>query len=81
MLRLTEWLCELLMDLPIDEKHILTISINCVNHAFIIKVNSLSDNMKSTRHVKRQLKSIRNFEGFQSENFGSINLLRVYHVM
>jgi hypothetical protein len=32
---------------------------NCDNQTVIIKVNSSKDNMKSTRHVKRQLKSIR----------------------
>jgi hypothetical protein len=47
-----EWLRELLMDLPIVEKSILTISMNCDNQTMIIKVNSSKDNMKSTRHVK-----------------------------
>ena len=32
---------------------------NCDNQTVIIKVNSSKDNMKSTRHVKRWLKSIR----------------------
>ena len=32
---------------------------NYDNQAVIIKVNSSKDNMKSTRHVKRRLKSIR----------------------
>jgi hypothetical protein len=54
-----EWLRELLMDLPVVEKPISTISINCDNQTVIIKVNSSKDNMKSTRHVKRRLKSIR----------------------
>ena len=31
----------------------------CDNQTLIIKVNSYRDNMKSTRHVKRRLKSIR----------------------
>ena len=55
-----EWLCELLMDLPVVEKTIPTISMNCNNQTMIIKVNSSRDNMKSTRHVKRWLKSIKN---------------------
>ena len=54
-----EWLCELLMDLPVVEKPIPTISMNCDNQTVIIKVNSSRDNMKSTRHVKRRLKSVR----------------------
>jgi hypothetical protein len=53
-----KWLCELLMDLPIVEKHIPAISMNCDNQMAIIKVNSSRDNMKSTRHVKRRLKSV-----------------------
>jgi hypothetical protein len=32
---------------------------NCDNQTVIVKVNSSKDNMKSTRHVKRQLKSVR----------------------
>ena len=54
-----EWLRELLMDLPVVEKPIPAISMNCDNQTVIIKVNSLKDNMKSTRHVKRRLKSVR----------------------
>jgi hypothetical protein len=54
-----EWLRELLMDLPVVEKHISAISMNCDNQTVIIKVNSSKDNMKSTRHVKRQIKSVR----------------------
>ena len=54
-----EWLCDLLMDLPVIEKPIPAISMNCDNQTVITKVNSSMDNMKSTRHVKRQLKSVR----------------------
>jgi hypothetical protein len=54
-----EWLRELLMDLLVVEKPIPAISINCDNQTMIIKVNSSKDNMKSTRYVKRRLKSIR----------------------
>ena len=54
-----EWLHELLMDLPVVEKPIPAISMNCDNQTVIIKVNSSRDNMKSTRHVKRWLKSVR----------------------
>jgi hypothetical protein len=55
----TWWLRELLMDLPVVEKPIQAISMNCDNQTMIIKVNSSKDNMKSTRHVKRRLKSVR----------------------
>jgi hypothetical protein len=55
-----EWLRELLMDLPMVEKPIPAISMNCDNQTVIVKVNSSKDNMKSTRHVKRRLKSVRN---------------------
>jgi hypothetical protein len=54
-----EWLRELLMDLPVIEKPIPAISMNCDNQTMITKVNSSRDNMKSTRHVKRRLKSVR----------------------
>ena len=54
-----EWLRELLMDLPIVVKPIPAILMNCDNQTMIVKVNSYKDNMKSSRHVKRQLKSVR----------------------
>ena len=54
-----EWLRELLIDLPIVEKPISAILMNCDNHTVIVKVNSSKDNMKSSRHVKRRLKSVR----------------------
>jgi hypothetical protein len=54
-----EWLRELLTDLPMVEKPITTIPMNCDNQTVIVKVNSSKDNMKSSRHVKRRLKSVR----------------------
>ena len=54
-----EWLRDLLMDLPVVEKPIPAISMNCDNQTVITKVNSSKDNMKSTRHVKRRLKFVR----------------------
>jgi hypothetical protein len=54
-----EWLRELLMDLLMVEKLIPAILVNCDNETVIIKVNSSKDNMKSSRHVKRRLKSVR----------------------
>jgi hypothetical protein len=54
-----EWLRELLMDLPMVEKPIPAILMNCDNETVIIKVNSSKDNMKSSTHVKRRLKSVR----------------------
>ena len=53
------WLHELLMDLPIVEKPIPPILMNCDNQNMIVKINSSKDNMKSLRHVKRRLKSVR----------------------
>jgi hypothetical protein len=55
----TEWLRELLMDLHVVEKPIPAIPINCDNQTMIIKVNSSKDNMKSSTHVKRRLKSVK----------------------
>jgi hypothetical protein len=54
-----EWLRELLMDLPVVKKPIPAISMNCDNQTVITKVNSSRDNMKSTRHVKKRLKTVR----------------------
>jgi hypothetical protein len=54
-----EWLRELLMDLPVVEKLIPAIPLNYDNETVIIKVNSSKDNMKSSRYVKRRLKSVR----------------------
>jgi hypothetical protein len=54
-----EWLRELLTDLLMVEKPIMTIPMNCDNQTMIVKVNSSKDNMKSSRHVKRRLKSVR----------------------
>jgi hypothetical protein len=54
-----EWLRELLSDLPVVEKPIPAILVNCDNQTVITKVNSAKDNTKSTRHVKRRLKYVR----------------------
>lgn len=54
-----EWLRELLMDLPVGEKPIPAILMYCDNQTVLIKVKSTKDNMKSSRHVKRRLKSVR----------------------
>ena len=54
-----EWLHELLMDLPVVEKPLPAILMSCDNQTVIMKVNSAKDNPKSSRHVKRRLKSVR----------------------
>ena len=54
-----KWLRELLMDLLIVEKSIPAILMNCDNQTVIVKMNSSKDNMKSSRHEKKRLKSIR----------------------
>jgi hypothetical protein len=51
-----DWLRELLMDLLIVEKPLPVILMNCDNQMVIVKVDSLKDNMKSSRHIKRRLK-------------------------
>jgi fructose-1,6-bisphosphatase/inositol monophosphatase family enzyme len=47
------------MNLLMVEKPISAISINCDNKMAIVKVNSFKANMKSSRHIKRQLKFVR----------------------
>ena len=54
-----EWLRELLMDLPVVEKSVPAILMNCDNQTVIVKVNGAKDNAKSSRYVKRRLKSVR----------------------
>jgi hypothetical protein len=54
-----EWLRELLTDLPMVEKTITAIPMNRDNQTLIVKVNSSKDNIKSSRHVKIRLKSVR----------------------
>jgi hypothetical protein len=54
-----DWLRELLMDLPIVEKPLPAIMMNCDNQTVIVKVDSSKHNMKSSRHIKRRLKSVR----------------------
>ena len=49
----------MLMDLPVVEKPVPAILMNCDNQTVIVKVNSAKDNAKSSRHVKRRLKSVR----------------------
>ena len=55
-----KWLRELLMDLPIVEKSIPAILMNCDNQTMIVKMNSSKDNMKSSRHVKWWLNLLEN---------------------
>jgi hypothetical protein len=47
------------MDLPVVEKPVLAISMNCDNQTVIIKINSSKDNIKSIRHIKRRLKYVK----------------------
>jgi hypothetical protein len=54
-----DWLHELLMDLLIVEKPLPAIMMNCDNQTVIVKVDSSKDNMKSSRHIMRRLKSVR----------------------
>jgi hypothetical protein len=55
----TDWLHELLMDLPIVKKPLPIILINYDNQTMIVKIDNSDDNMKSSRHIKRRLKSVR----------------------
>jgi hypothetical protein len=54
-----DWLRELLMDLSIIEKSLPAILMNCDNQMVIVKIDSSKDNVKSSRHIKRQLKYVR----------------------
>ena len=54
-----EWIRELLSDLPVLEKPIPAILTYCDNQTVLVKAKSRKDNMKSSKHIKRRLKSIR----------------------
>lgn len=54
-----EWVCETLMDLPVVDKHVSAILMNCDNQTVTAKANNSKDNVKSSRRVKLRLKSIR----------------------
>jgi hypothetical protein len=54
-----EWLRELLMDLPVVSKLVPTILLHCDNESVITIVGSAKKNLKSTRHVKRRIKTVR----------------------
>jgi hypothetical protein len=58
-------LCELLMNLPIVEKPLPTILMNYDNQTVIVKVVSSKDNMKSSRHIKGRLNSVRKMRNFR----------------
>jgi hypothetical protein len=48
-----DWLRELLMYLPIIEKPLPTIVMNCDNQVVIVKIGNSNGNMKSSRHIKK----------------------------
>ena len=64
-----DWLRRLLNDLTVVEKPIPGILMNCDNQTVIVKAKSSKDNMKSTKHIRRRLKSVR-----KSRNSGVIVL-------
>jgi hypothetical protein len=61
------------MDLPIIEKPLPIILMSCDSQTVIVKVDSSKDNMKSLRHIKRRLKSVRKIR-----NSGVITLDYIY---
>ena len=64
-----DWLRRLLNDLPVVEKPVSGVLMNYDNQTLIMKVSSSKDNMKSSRHVQRRLKSVR-----KMKNSGVITL-------
>jgi hypothetical protein len=47
------------MNLPIVEKSLPTILMNYNNQMVIVRVDSSTNNIKSSRHIQRQLKAVR----------------------
>jgi hypothetical protein len=58
------------MDMPIGEKPLPAILMNCDNQTMIVKVDSSNGNIKSSRHIKKWLKTVRKIR-----NFGVITLV------
>ena len=54
-----EWLRELLMDLLVVDKLVPAVLMNRDNQTVITKAKSSKDNMKSTKHIRRRLKSVK----------------------
>jgi hypothetical protein len=48
-----EWLRDLLSDLPTLAKMISAVLVYCDNTSVLLKVNSIKDNKKSSRHIRR----------------------------
>jgi hypothetical protein len=61
------------MDLPIIEKPLPVILMNYDNQTVIVKVESSKNNIKSSRHIKRLLNSIRKIK-----NSGVITLYYIH---
>jgi len=57
------------MDLPMIEKPVPAILMNCDNQTMVVKVNSAKDNAKSPGHVKKRFKSVR-----KMRNSGAISV-------
>jgi hypothetical protein len=75
-----EWLRELLSDLPVIEKPVPTILMNCDNQIVITKVNSAKDNAKSTRHVKRRLKTVGKLRNSGVVNVSYIQQIKTWKI-
>ena len=52
------WIRRLLNDLPVVEKPVPAILMNCDNQTVITKVKSSKDNMKSNKHIRMRLKAV-----------------------
>lgn len=80
----SEWLRELLMDLHVVEKPVRAILLNCDIQTAVVDVNNSKHNAKSSKHVKRRLKSIRKLRNSRVRSVTKtwqIPLQRDYHVM
>jgi hypothetical protein len=53
------------MDLSIIEKHLPTVLMNYDNQTVPVKIENSKDNMNSSRHIKRRLKSVRKMRNYR----------------
>jgi hypothetical protein len=71
-----ELLRDLLMDMPMVAKPVPAIQLYCDNQTVITNVGSAKVNLKSSRHVKRRMKSVRNLKNTSVVAVDYINTTR-----
>ena len=74
------WLRDLLMDLPVVEKPVPAILMNCDNQTVIVKVKSSKHNQQSNKHIKMGLKAVRHLRNSGVITLDYIHRLRIWQI-